>query len=203
MCVCVCVCFVAQSCLTLCDPMDCSPLGSSVHVDSPGKNTGVGCHPLLQGILPALGLNPHLSHCRQILYCLSHQGSPRILEWVACLFSRGSFQPRNWTGVSCIAGGLFTSWVVHIYSFFRLLYIIGYCKILNNVPSASIFISNIGHNFLGNFYCQLLLAKIIGNNFLFSVWYLCLVLVSGWRQHHRMSLEVYLHLQLWGTVSEV
>ena len=58
---------------------------------------------------------------------------------------------------------------IHIYSFFRLLYIIGYCKILNNVPSASIFIGNIGHNFLGNFYCQLLLAKIIGNNFLFSV----------------------------------
>ena len=35
---------VAQSCLTLCDPMDCSPPGSSVHGDSPGKNAGVGCH---------------------------------------------------------------------------------------------------------------------------------------------------------------
>ena len=42
----------AQSCLTLCDPMDCSPLGSLVHGDSPGKNTGVGCHALLQGIFP-------------------------------------------------------------------------------------------------------------------------------------------------------
>ena len=40
---------VAQSCLTLCDPMDCSPPGSSVHGDFPGKNTGVGCHALLQG----------------------------------------------------------------------------------------------------------------------------------------------------------
>ena len=39
-----------QSCLTLCDAMDCSPPGSSVHVDSPGKNTGVGCQALLQGI---------------------------------------------------------------------------------------------------------------------------------------------------------
>ena len=38
------------SCPTLCDPMDCSPPGSSVH--SPGKNTGVGCHALLQGIFP-------------------------------------------------------------------------------------------------------------------------------------------------------
>ena len=47
---------------------------------------------------------------RQILYCLSHQGSPRILEWVAYPFSRASSQPRNRTGVSCIAGGFFTSW---------------------------------------------------------------------------------------------
>ena len=39
---------VTQSCLTLCDPMDCSLPGSSVHGDSPGKNTGVGCHALLQ-----------------------------------------------------------------------------------------------------------------------------------------------------------
>ena len=41
-----------QSSLTLCDPMDCSPPGSSVHEDSPGKNTGVGCHALLHGIFP-------------------------------------------------------------------------------------------------------------------------------------------------------
>ena len=39
---------IAQSCPTLCGPMDCSPPGSSVHGDSPGKNTGVGCHFLLQ-----------------------------------------------------------------------------------------------------------------------------------------------------------
>ena len=70
----------AQSCLTLCDPMDCSPPGPSVHWDSPGKNTGVGCHALLQGIFPTLGSNPDLKHCRQILYRLSHQGSPSTLE---------------------------------------------------------------------------------------------------------------------------
>ena len=57
----------------------CSLPGSSVHGDSPGKNTGVGCHALLQGIFPAQGSNPGLPHCRQILYRLSHQGSPRIL----------------------------------------------------------------------------------------------------------------------------
>ena len=63
-----------------------------------------------QVIVPIQGSNPGLPHCRQILYHLSHQGSPRILEWVACAFSRGSSRPRNATGVSCIAGRYFTSW---------------------------------------------------------------------------------------------
>ena len=49
---------VAQSRPTLCDPMDCSPPGSYVHGDSPGKNIGVGCHFLLQGIFPTQGSNP-------------------------------------------------------------------------------------------------------------------------------------------------
>ena len=44
--------------------------------DSPGKNTGVGCHALLQGIFLTQGSNPGLMHCRQILYHLRHQGSP-------------------------------------------------------------------------------------------------------------------------------
>ena len=51
-------------------PTDCSPPGSSVHGDSPGKNTGVGCHALLLGIFPTQGSNPGLPHCRQILYHL-------------------------------------------------------------------------------------------------------------------------------------
>ena len=57
-------CSVIQLHPTLCDPMDCSPPGSSVHGDSPGKNTGVGCHALLQDIFPTQGLNPCLLHCR-------------------------------------------------------------------------------------------------------------------------------------------
>ena len=56
-----CVCaMLLQSCLTLCDAMDCSLPGPSVHGDSPGKNTGVGCQALLQGIFPTQGMNPHL-----------------------------------------------------------------------------------------------------------------------------------------------
>ena len=104
------MCLVTQLCPTLCDPMDCSPPGSSVHGDSPGKNTGVSCHALLWGIFPTQGSNPGLVHCRRILYHLSHQGSPRILEWVSCPFSRGSSsRSRNRTKVSCIAERFFTS----------------------------------------------------------------------------------------------
>ena len=69
------MCSVAQSCLTLCNPVDCSPLGSSVHGDSPGKNIRVDCHALLQGIFPTQELNPGLPLCGQILFCLSHQES--------------------------------------------------------------------------------------------------------------------------------
>ena len=61
-------CSIIQSCLTLCNTMDCSLPGSSVHGDSPGKNARVGCHALLQGTFPTQGLNPGLPHCRWILY---------------------------------------------------------------------------------------------------------------------------------------
>ena len=93
-CVCVCVCagacmlcLVAQWCPTLGDPMDCSLPGSSVHRDSPDKNTRVGCHALLQGIFPTQGSNPGLPHCRRILYHLSHQGSVYVCVCVCvCIY---------------------------------------------------------------------------------------------------------------------
>ena len=80
--------------------------------NSPGHNTGVGSFSLLQGIFPTQGLNAGLLHCRRILYQLSHQGSPRILEWIAYPFSRGSSWPRNQTGVSCVACGFSTNWAM-------------------------------------------------------------------------------------------
>ena len=70
------MCLVTQWCPTLCNPMDCSPTGSSVLGDSPDKNTRVGCHAFLQGTFPTQGWNSALLHCRRILYFLSHQGSP-------------------------------------------------------------------------------------------------------------------------------
>ena len=65
---------VAQSCLTLCNPMDLYSLWNS-----PGQNTGpaVGSLSFLQGIFPTQGSNPGLPHCRQILYQLSCKGSPQ------------------------------------------------------------------------------------------------------------------------------
>ena len=72
------VSLVARLGLTLCNRIDCSPPCSSVHWDSPGKNPGVGCHALLQGIFPAQGSNPGLLHCKWILYHLRNQRSPFI-----------------------------------------------------------------------------------------------------------------------------
>ena len=91
---CAVLCLVTQSCPVLCDPLNCSPKGSSVRGVSPGKHTGVGFHALLQGIFPTHGSKPCLPHWRQILYHLSHQRSPRILEWEAYPFCGVSFQPR-------------------------------------------------------------------------------------------------------------
>ena len=95
--------------------------------NSLGQNTGVNSLSLLQEIFPTRGLNPSLPHCSQILYQLSHKGSPRILEWVAYPFSSRSSSPRNQTGVSCIAGGFSTNWAIkeahYQWLFFSLIFI--------------------------------------------------------------------------------
>ena len=76
--------------------------------NSPGQNTEVGSLSLLQGIFPTQGSNSGLLHCRQVLYQLSHKGSPWTVEWITYSFSSGSSRPRNWTRVSCTACGFFT-----------------------------------------------------------------------------------------------
>ena len=68
---------VAQLCLTFCDPVECSLPGFSLW-NSPDKNIGVGCHFFLQEIFLTQGSNSGLLHCRQILYCLSYQGNPKV-----------------------------------------------------------------------------------------------------------------------------
>ena len=84
--------------------------GLSSQWNSPGQNIGVGSRSLLQGIFLTQGLNPGLPHCRQILYQLNHQGSPRILEWVAYISSPGDLPDTGLEAeVSCIAGRFFTA----------------------------------------------------------------------------------------------
>ena len=78
---------VIQSCPTLYDPLDCSLARFLCPWNFPGKNTGVGCHFLLQGIFPTQGLNPGLLRCRQTLYHLSHQGSPKEGNGYSLLYS--------------------------------------------------------------------------------------------------------------------
>ena len=75
------LCLVTQFCLTLSDPMDCSPPSFSVH----GENwSGLPCLP--PRVFATQGSNPGLLHYRQILYCLSHQGSPYKLCVCVCVY---------------------------------------------------------------------------------------------------------------------
>ena len=98
-----------QSCPILCDPIVAHQASLSIGFSRQEYWSGLPCPPPGDHF-PTQGSNPVLSHCRQILYCPSHEGSPRILAWVAYPFSRGTSQPRNRTGVSCIADRFFTSW---------------------------------------------------------------------------------------------
>ena len=80
---CAVLCLVAQSCLTLCDPEDCSLPGSFVHGILQARILEWIAMPSSRGSSQPRDQTQTLPHCRQILYCLSHQGSPRLLEWVA------------------------------------------------------------------------------------------------------------------------
>ena len=71
-------CLVAQSCLTLLQPHGLQSTWLLCPWDFPGKNTGVGCHALLQELFPTQESKPGLLHCRHILYCQSDQGSPQF-----------------------------------------------------------------------------------------------------------------------------
>ena len=108
----------SESCSVMSDSL--RPHGLYSPWSSPGQNTGMGSLSLLQGIFPTQGSNPALPHCRRILCQLNHEGSPRILDWVANPFSRGSSQPRDRTQLSCIAGGFFIVWVTREASLFVL-----------------------------------------------------------------------------------
>ena len=93
------LCLVAQSCPTLCNPMNYSLAGSSVHgIGSAGKNTGVGCHALLQGIFPTQGSNPGLPHCRWIFLPSEPPEKPKNTGVGSLPLPQGIFptQELNW-----------------------------------------------------------------------------------------------------------
>ena len=73
------LCLPTQLCPTLCDPMDCSPEGSSVHGILQARILEWVAISFSRGIFPTQGLNPGLPHCSQMLYGLSHKGSPQIV----------------------------------------------------------------------------------------------------------------------------
>ena len=102
--------------MLFCESESRSVVSDSLWPHSPwnslGQNIGVSRLSLLQGIFPTQRSNPSLLHFRQSLYQLRHKGNPRILEWIAYPFSSRSSRPRNWTGISCIAGGFFTNWAI-------------------------------------------------------------------------------------------
>ena len=81
-------------CFRLCDPMD--PTRLLCPWDFPGKNTGVGCHSLLQGIFSNQGSNLGLPHCRQSLYLVSDQGSPSPLGEPEVTIGTGIHFPSTW-----------------------------------------------------------------------------------------------------------
>ena len=119
------LCLVAQSCPSLWDPMDCSPPGSSVHGDSPGKNTGVGCHALLQGIFLTQGSNCHLLQ----------PPSPALAGTFLPLAPPGKHFLANRRGQKCGKWGRFTfkkEWGKILFYFFnrglRMVKLVGYVR---------------------------------------------------------------------------
>ena len=101
------VAFITQSCLTLCNPMDCTVPGI------------LQARILEWADFPASGASSQPRDQTQVSHIVggfftswATREAPRILEGVAYLFSSGSSRPRNWTGVSLIAEGSFTNWAI-------------------------------------------------------------------------------------------
>ena len=117
------MCSVTQSCLTLCYPADCSLPDSSVMGILQAWILELVAMPSSRASSQPRDQTQISPHCRQILYHLSHQGSPRILMWVTYPFSRRSSLPNNWARVSFT--GFLTSWAtrevsieVYFYSYY-------------------------------------------------------------------------------------
>ena len=117
------LCLVAQSCATLCDPMDCSPPGFSVRGILQARILEWVAIPSSRGSSQT-GDRMQVSHVAGGFFTSWATREAQEYWWVACPFSRGSSQPRNWTRVSCIAGGFFTNWAIRRACCFPLVKIV-------------------------------------------------------------------------------
>ena len=96
--------------------MDYSLPSPSVHGDSPGKSTGVGCYALLQGDFPTQELNPGLPHYKRILYHLS-QGKPMNTGVGSLSLLQGIFPTQEWNWGLLHCRRFFTSWILYQLSY--------------------------------------------------------------------------------------
>ena len=99
------LCAVAQVCLTLCDPMDYSPPGSPVHGDSPGQNTGVGCHALSPGDLPNQRIEPRPPALQADSLPSEQPGKPENTEVGSLSLLQASSVTSGATGEAHTRGG--------------------------------------------------------------------------------------------------
>ena len=118
------VLYAVLSCSVMSDslrPCKCSPPGSSVHGDSPGKNAGVGSHSLLQD-LPNPGIKPRSPALQADSLPSEPPWKPRNTAMGSLSLLQGNFSTQDQTGVSCIAGGFFTNWAILFYFLHDIYY---------------------------------------------------------------------------------
>ena len=102
---------VAQSCLTLCDPIDCSLSGSSVHGIFQARVLEWIAISFSRGIFPTQESNPGLPHCRQTLYCLSHQGIPSLAYW-SLFYRHEKMRMKETNNVLVLLRRVLTVWIL-------------------------------------------------------------------------------------------
>ena len=164
------MCLVAQSCPTLCDPMDFSLPGSSVLGDPPGKDARVDCHALLQGIFATKKSNPGLPRCRRILYHLSHQGS-----LVCCSpWDYKKSDPTEWPNNNFCKIRPSRSPRVWFFCFYFVLFLISLCHISAwsvNIAPSQIFLSLCLSLVMCSCFIIFSVYVVILNVLLFSAWF--------------------------------
>ena len=139
--------------------------------NSPSQNTGMGSLSLLQGIFPTQGSNPGLPHCRRILYQLSREESPRILEWGAYPFSSGSSWPRNQTGSPALHVDSSPTELLGNSSFSCFLFIIIYLlKKMYLMKFNHFKMYNFKWQSVHSYCCQTITTIHLQNFFIFPIW---------------------------------